>query len=633
MTVRTLAVKCAFALILMAPFLTSVSKDSPQPWKSAAYDRINNLYQRADSIERLDHSLGLEAYGDVSRYFFKNDTFLVNNLTPKAYIEAKRIALDAILYQSSTNFFQGKILQAYKWLDTGDSLVWEHRDKIPSQYAKFKVQRSYYQLFEGKSANAIALALEAVRTAKKINDLTVLGDAYHCLGRVHFQQNRDEDALASWQKALEAYRKSACYTGKANILNEIGRVYTKQNQIGTAVNYYRSAIEQYHTANDCAPSYDIKRNMNMVIGNLAGDLIKLGKLEEAEKYLAEAEQVRLDLMESSSEPSLHSIRGNLMLAKKDTAKAILQYEKAYKVALKINDVDQLANFPIKISNLLEKTGNTKSALFYFKEHKRWNDSLMNANAQKNVFELQTAFEQERQEKDMVLLKQKNQALNYRSSTYGIIAILTTLLGITLALFLNKKKRLSQEEKRNMEIKYHLAQENIKTQEADGKKLRDNFENQSTKLKESLLSMNERYILLKDIRDKLKTIKGLPDTSRQKEIASMLNWLNHSISILNKEEYLNQVTGEVGDRFMERLGNQYPNLNQTEKTILCLIALNRSSGDISVLLDISKKAVEMKRYRLRKKLNLDSAQDLREAIEKIKSEAPENEEKPETIETT
>lgn len=57
-------------------------------------------------------------------------------------------------------------------------------------------------------------------------------------------------------------------------------------------------------------------------------------------------------------------------------------------------------------------------------------------------------------------------------------------------------------------------------------------------------------------------------------------------------------------FMERLQAQYPQLSVQERRLLLLLRIGLSSKEIAPLLNISPKSVEISRYRLRKKLNLE-----------------------------
>ena len=58
-------------------------------------------------------------------------------------------------------------------------------------------------------------------------------------------------------------------------------------------------------------------------------------------------------------------------------------------------------------------------------------------------------------------------------------------------------------------------------------------------------------------------------------------------------------------FTKRLMEKYPSLTLSDKRLCCYIRMGLSSKEIAPLINISYKSVEMARYRLRKKLNLNA----------------------------
>jgi ligand-binding sensor domain-containing protein/DNA-binding CsgD family transcriptional regulator len=68
-----------------------------------------------------------------------------------------------------------------------------------------------------------------------------------------------------------------------------------------------------------------------------------------------------------------------------------------------------------------------------------------------------------------------------------------------------------------------------------------------------------------------------------------------------------------DNYLVRLNSKYKNLTPADLKLAAYIRMNFSSKEIASLLNISTKSVEMARYRLRKKLELDRDQNLTEFL--------------------
>mgnify|MGYP003623638321 FL=1 len=72
-------------------------------------------------------------------------------------------------------------------------------------------------------------------------------------------------------------------------------------------------------------------------------------------------------------------------------------------------------------------------------------------------------------------------------------------------------------------------------------------------------------------------------------------------------------------FFSVLEKQFPGLNKKEKMLCAYIRTNMISKEMAPLLNLSVRGVEITRYRLRKKLNLNEKDSLYEFLQRITSE--------------
>lgn len=71
---------------------------------------------------------------------------------------------------------------------------------------------------------------------------------------------------------------------------------------------------------------------------------------------------------------------------------------------------------------------------------------------------------------------------------------------------------------------------------------------------------------------------------------------------------------VYEDYLNRLGKKYPSLSIGDKKICAYLKMGLSSKDIAPLMNMSVHSVEMARYRLRKKLELDRSVNLSEFLQ-------------------
>ncbi|WP_374166751.1 helix-turn-helix transcriptional regulator [Arcticibacter sp. MXS-1] len=69
--------------------------------------------------------------------------------------------------------------------------------------------------------------------------------------------------------------------------------------------------------------------------------------------------------------------------------------------------------------------------------------------------------------------------------------------------------------------------------------------------------------------------------------------------------------ETHENFFKKLKSQYPELVPNDLILCAYLRMNMSSKEIASLLNISLRGVEIRRYRLRKKLNLEHDKNLAE----------------------
>lgn len=73
---------------------------------------------------------------------------------------------------------------------------------------------------------------------------------------------------------------------------------------------------------------------------------------------------------------------------------------------------------------------------------------------------------------------------------------------------------------------------------------------------------------------------------------------------------------VYENYLKRLSEQYPTLTVSDKKLCAYLKMNLNSKEIAPLLNMSYRSVEMSRYRLRKKLDLDRDVNLTDFLQKF-----------------
>lgn len=111
-------------------------------------------------------------------------------------------------------------------------------------------------------------------------------------------------------------------------------------------------------------------------------------------------------------------------------------------------------------------------------------------------------------------------------------------------------------------------------------------------------------------DLSKLIRSIPAAKEENQIASnILKRINKDLRSDKQWEVFNTYFDDVHQDFVTRLKHQYPDLTPKELRLCAYLRMNISSKEIAPLMNISTRGVEISRYRLRKKLNLNQDTNL------------------------
>ena len=193
-------------------------------------------------------------------------------------------------------------------------------------------------------------------------------------------------------------------------------------------------------------------------------------------------------------------------------------------------------------------------------------------------------------------------INY-SLFAGLILFFTNRY--TRRYYVWKEKRLEKINKRKLEIKEIERKKNIANLENE--KLQQDIENKNRELAVSTMSMIKKNQFLNKIKNDLRKIDS--DQLVNKVIKTIDKNLNNEDDWKFFQEAFNNADSE----FLKKIKSVHSELTKNDLKLCAYLRLNLSSKDIAPLLNISLRSVEIKRYRLRKKMKLSHNEGLTEYI--------------------
>jgi len=162
----------------------------------------------------------------------------------------------------------------------------------------------------------------------------------------------------------------------------------------------------------------------------------------------------------------------------------------------------------------------------------------------------------------------------------------------------------------------LMEAELKNKELDTLTLNSKLAEKDYNLINMALQIAKNNEFTNDLKKTIKEIKSAKDSDRDKKLTDLMLSLNHyNRSSKDLERFLAEVE-KSNATFFKKLSDQFPDLTENEKQLAAMLRIDLSSKEIAALNNISTKAVEMSRYRLRKKLGMETNDNLSEFFQKL-----------------
>ena len=200
---------------------------------------------------------------------------------------------------------------------------------------------------------------------------------------------------------------------------------------------------------------------------------------------------------------------------------------------------------------------------------------------------------------------------YAIYVVSILALLGSLILIPRRQHKKETELLLSEQKRQEEEHQKIVEESQRTiLDLQNEKLQAEIGHQEQKLATVALHLVQKNEILTTVRKELnKLSKTTSEANTKKEIKQLIRLFEEDARL---DEDWNQFAfhfDQVHSNFLKRLRETYPQLSPKDHKLCAYLRMNLSTKEIAPLMNISVRGVEVGRYRLRKKLALDTEVNL------------------------
>lgn len=350
--------------------------------------------------------------------------------------------------------------------------------------------------------------------------------------------------------------------------NKLSIVYAAENNLSTSLNHSKIAFDY------------IKNTNSFRIMRISAEYIEI--LNIAEKY-KEALEV-INFVEKYPNKEIFNIEDRMI------------YQYAIAKTYKQSNLKDLA------INSLEKVIVLR-------------DSISNINREAEILEMQAKFQNKTQQEKNRVLQEKNKFLDEKikaqNRNHIFLGIIIIILIISMIAFANISR-----------LHNKLQSSKLREAEIENERILKEIEEE---LKEA-----EKQKQMVSLRDQELTSVALQLADMQEKIIAIINSTNpelqkaenikHALSnLVKQEDYWKKFAlkfSQIHPNFENNIKERFPILTKNDIDFISLLKLNLSNKEIATLLQISHESVISKKYRVKKKMNIEDDEMFNKIISEL-----------------
>ncbi len=190
-----------------------------------------------------------------------------------------------------------------------------------------------------------------------------------------------------------------------------------------------------------------------------------------------------------------------------------------------------------------------------------------------------------------------------------LLIVSTVHTIYNTNYKKQKRKLKEENKKEIELRDLESQR--KLMRIKNEQLQSDIDSKNRELAISTMSLIKKNEFLNSIKDELNKEK-----ERSAGVKRVIRIIDKNINNNDDWKFFEEAFNNADKDFLKKIKEKHPSLTPNDLRLCAYLRLNLSSKEIAPLFNISLKSVEVKRYRLRKKMDLPREESLTNYILEI-----------------
>jgi len=476
-------------------------------------------------------------------------------------------------------------LSMFEQIGDTSNVAWTHYDM------------SWVYMLSDDLDSSMVHGMYGMQYAEAIRDTQLMGGSYNTIGTIHKKLGNFDKAEAIYLKCIEMYEgKSYLEHLLVGPYNNIGLLYKAENKNAQSLDYYdkMEAVARKYQDDTALMTVWINK------GSLYNELHDYAK---AEKNLIDAivRAKKTNMSNQLADASNRLAQTYIGQGKYELAKPLV--EEAIAMSTSIGSWERELEAQKTAKVYYQWKGNTQGAISAMERVVVLQDSLFQKDMAAQVNTLQQKYQSAKQEATIQKLDAEQKTLKARQLLFLLGGLSLIVIGgaFFYGYYLrNKNQKMRLATDRQMAI-------------TERKKVQAELEKKSKELTTNILQLAERNKLLQSYRSDLIQIGNLPNQESKQLTERLVRRVETAIDDNTIWTRLTEEFKVVHADFLNALGPKGTKFSKAELRLIALLKMNLSSKEIAQILHISAEGVKKARQRLRKKLELDTTQDLQKYI--------------------
>ncbi len=494
------------------------------------------------------------------------------------------------------------------------TLAHDLSDKPQTAYAYKVIGVAYWAL--GDYQLALSNMLQSLELYEELKDEHGIGSMLLNIGLIYSDQRSNEEAKTYFRKAYVLYEKNNRKVSRATALTKLATVLILEDSLALAKEHLNTAIDIHH-------EHDYRYGLAEAYNRLGIVYRKEKDFNTSLDYLYRGRDLSFEIDDNEGLAKCFVDIGLTFLDMNRIEEAEGYLTKGIDKAKSIGSKKwQMEGF-LGMATLFNEQADASSALEYYRSYQLLKDSILDQQKIMAMANLREEYEtrQQLQELEESKFRIRDLQEKARSRTIFLISLaaLFLLSIVVIALYYRnqnlKGKQLKEKREKEVQLR-QIREQNHKTEVENirlkQKELERELELRDRELTSYAINFLQKNEFISEVQADLQRIKSLPELDRVKRK------LKGSSQLDKDWENFKMQFEKVHGSFSDELKTTYPDLSPAELKLSTLLRINLNTKECASILGISPESVKTARYRLRKKMDIDSDENLFDHLRKFGS---------------